>query len=154
MAVGKDYDKVLVIINSTNVMQMDFMTEIEGLDACLIVGPTGTVGAQAIPQIIWGEINPSGRTADTWPMDHRFNPAYYTSGYWPDTVNGTIKTQKATFGDDQHYWSFQEGSYYTGAPSRADLANSNQETGTGYCYFADYLEGIYVGYKWYEGLLE
>ena len=150
MAVGKDYDKVLVIINSTNVMQMDFMTEIEGLDACLIVGPTGTVGAQAIPQIIWGEINPSGRTADTWPMDHRFNPAYYTSGYWPDTVNGTIKTQKASFGDDQHYWSFQEGSYYTGAPSRADLANSNQETGTGYCYFADYLEGIYVGYKWYE----
>ena len=149
-AVGRDYEKVVVIINSTNVMQMDFMKEIEGLDACLLVGPTGTVGAQAIPQVIWGDINPSGRTADTWPMDHRYNPAYFTSGYWPDTVNGTYMTQQSSFGSDQHYWSFQEGSYYTGAPEKADLGNSNKETGTGYPFFADYLEGIYVGYKWYE----
>ena len=144
-AVGHDYGKVVVIINSTNVMQMDFLSDIPGLDACLLVGPTGTVAAQAIPQVIWGEINPSGRTADTWPMNHRYNPAYFTSGYWPDTVNGSIKTQNG-----QRWWSFQEGCYYTGAPSNADLANSNQETGTGYCYYADYVEGIYVGYKWYE----
>ena len=130
-AVGQDYDKVIVVMNSTNVMQMDFMSYIDGLDACLIVGPTGTVGARAIPQVLYGDINPSGRTADTWPMDHRFNPAYYTSGYWP---------------------SDNQGPFYTGAPSSANLATSNQRNEASFSHtnFADYIEGIYVGYRWYE----
>ena len=128
-AVGQDYDKVIVIINSSNVMQMDFMESIPGLDACLLVGPTGTVGAKAIPQILYGEIAPSGRTADTWPMNHRFNPAYFTSGYFPTG----------------------KGPAYTGAPSGANLPsqNSSGPSGNG-VNFADYLEGIYVGYRWYE----
>ena len=134
-AVGQDYEKVVVIVNSTNTMQMDFMTEIEGLDACLLVGPTGTVAAKAIPQILWGDINPSGRCADTWPMKHYYNIAYYTNGYWP--LNGD--TSKAI-----------EGMYYTNVPSGANLANSKSNTGHGHACFADYYEGIYVGYKWYE----
>ena len=134
-AVGQDYEHVIVVINSTNTMQMDFMTRIEGLDACLLVGPTGTVGAKAIPQVLWGDINPSGRTADTWPMNHRFNPAYYTSGYW----------SKA--GDSG---SAADAMYYTSVPNNANLANSNNNAGHGHAVFADYLEGIYVGYRWYE----
>ena len=134
-AVGQDYDKVVVIINSTNTMQMDFMSEIDGLDACLLVGPTGTVAAKAIPQILWGDINPSGRCADTWPMKHIYNIAYYTNGYWP--LNGD--TSKAI-----------EGMYYTGVPSGANLANSKSNSGHNHACFADYYEGIYVGYKWYE----
>ena len=133
--VGEDYDNVIVIINSTNTMQMDFMEEIPGLDACLLVGPTGTVGAKAIPQVLWGDINPSGRTADTWPMKHKYNVAYYTNGYWPD--NGDAS--KAI-----------EGMYYTGVPSGANLANSRENAGHGHAVFADYYEGIYVGYKWFE----
>ncbi len=133
-AVGADYENVIVIINSTNVMQMDFMSEIDGLDACLLVGPTGTVGAKAIPQILWGDINPSGRTADTWPMKHEYNVTYYTSGYWPsDTGTGGNKSDTMA------------GNYYTDVPSGANLAN-NIDTAN----FADYIEGIYVGYKWFE----
>ena len=134
-AVGEDYDHVIVIINSTNTMQMDFMTKIDGLDACLLVGPTGTVGARAIPQILYGDINPSGRCADTWPMNHRYNIAYYTNGYW----SGEGDTSKAA-----------EGMYYTNVPSGANLANSNSNTGHGHACFTDYYEGIYVGYKWFE----
>ena len=127
--VGQDYDKVIVIINNSNVMQMDFMKTIDGLDACLLVGPTGTVGAKAVPEVIWGKVNPSGRTADTWPMLHEYNPAYFTSGYWPT----------------------QKGPAYTGAPSNANLSSSNGSgpSGNG-VNFADYIEGIYVGYRWYE----
>ena len=126
--VGQDYDKVIVIINSVNTMQMDFMTNIDGLDACLLVGPTGTVGARAIPQVLYGDINPSGRTADTWPMNHRYNPAYWTVGYF----------------------SHGEGNTYPDIPAAAELSNRNAVAGNGYGVFADYLEGIYVGYKWYE----
>ena len=128
-AVGQDYEHVIVIINSSNTMQMDFMTDIEGLDACLLVGPTGTVGARAIPKVMWGDVNPSGRTGDTWPMKHWFNPTYYTSGYWPSN----------------------KGPYYTGVPRGANLASSNSQ-GDNWpnCNFADYSEGIYVGYRWWE----
>ena len=133
-AVGQDYENVIVIINSVNVMQMDFMSEIDGLDACLIVGPTGTVAAQAIPQIMWGEINPSGRTADTWPMKHEYNVTYYTSGYWPSDT-GTSGNKSDTM----------PGTQYTNVPSGANLAN-----GIDTANFADYIEGIYVGYKWFE----
>ena len=137
-AVGEDYGNVIVVINSSHTMQMDFMRDIPGLDACLIVGPTGSVGAKAIPQVLYGDINPSGRTADTWPMNHRYNPTYYTNGYFSD--NGSVNGAAA-------------GNYYTNVPSGANLANSgsgNGAAGHGHAVFADYIEGIYVGYKWYE----
>ena len=134
-AVGQDYENVIVIINSTNVMQMDFMRDIPGLDACLLVGPTGSFGYRAIPQVLYGEINPSGRTADTWPMNHRYNVTYYTTGYWSD--NGDSSKAAA-------------GAYYNNVPSGANLANSNSNAGHGHAVFADYYEGIYVGYKWFE----
>ena len=132
--VGQDYENVIVIINSTNVMQMDFMNYIDGLDACLLVGPTGTIGAKAIPQIIWGDLNPSGRCADTWPMKHEYNVAYYTNGYWPND-SGTDGNKNSTI----------EAMYYTNVPNGANLAN-----GINTANFADYYEGIYVGYRWFE----
>ena len=135
-AVGQDYKNTIVLINTPNTFQMDFMERIPGLDACLLVGPTGTVGAKAIPQIMWGEYAPSGKTADTWPMNHRYNPAYWTSGYFAG-ANGDTNSAAA-------------GNYYTNVPSGADLANRNSNTGHGHAVFADYYEGIYVGYKWYE----
>ena len=134
--VGQDYKNTIVLINTPNTFQMDFMERIPGLDACLLVGPTGTVGAKAIPQILWGEYSPSGKTADTWPMNHRYNPAYWTSGYFAGN-NGDTGSAAA-------------GNYYTNVPSGANLANNNSNTGHGHAVFADYYEGIYVGYKWYE----
>ena len=95
----------------------------------------GSVGAKAIPQIMYGDINPSGRTADTWPMKHEYNPTYYTTGYWSN--NGDTG-------------GAAECNYYTGVPSGANLANNNANSGHGHAIFADYYEGIYVGYKWYE----
>ena len=136
--VGQDYKNVIVIVNSTNTMQMDFMERIPGLDACLLVGPTGILGARAIPQIMWGDYAPSGKTADTWPMNHRYNPAYWTSGYFSN--NGDTSDGNGAIA----------GNYYTGVPSGANLANNNANSGHGHAVFADYIEGIYVGYKWYE----
>ena len=46
--VGANYDNVIVIINSTNAMELSFLDTIDGLDACLVVGPTGTKGASLL----------------------------------------------------------------------------------------------------------
>lgn len=103
--VAGKFDKVVVLLNMCNAFECGFLDTIEGIDACMYVGYTGTKGATAIPELLYGESSPSGRTVDTFAYDLFTNPAN----------NNTAK------------------------------AFSNK----GWSYM-DYLEGIYVGYKWYE----
>lgn len=124
------YKRVIVLLNTANNLQLDFLQNYENISACLVVGPTGTVGARAIPHVLWGDINPSGRTVDTMPYDHKTNVTYFTSGY----------QDKSGLGPN-----------YTNIPSGANLKTSNgQGVNLPNLNFADYIEGIYVGYKWYE----
>ncbi len=125
--VGENYEKVIVIVNSTNTMELDFVETISGIDACLCVGATGTRGASAIPSILYGEVSPSGHFTDTYAYDMSTN------------INW-MRTSSQGIG---HYTNGQE-LYPTGAGSNA--GSSTREAPA----FIDYIEGIYVGYKWYE----
>ncbi len=131
--VGATYENVIVLINSTNVMELGFMDTIEGLDACLIVGPTGTAGANAIPKIIYGEDGyfPSGKTADTYAYDLTTAATYVDTGKGNDTT---------------HFYTGANGLYPNG------VTHSNGSEGEPYrgVAYEDYRESIYVGYKWYE----
>lgn len=132
--VGKEFDNVIVVINSTNAMNLSFMDSIEGLDACLIVGGTGNNAANGVVNILYGcdedgnDVTPSGRTADTYAYDFKTSPAYYSQG---DV--GTM------------YYSGTKGMY----PSNLGDVNGDSHYKKGVSY-VDYVEGIYVGYKWYE----
>ena len=64
--VGANYAHVVVLINSTNVMELGQIETIPGIDACLIAGLSGSEGATAVPEVLWGDREPGGRTADTW----------------------------------------------------------------------------------------
>ena len=123
--VGSNFEKVVVIINSTNTMELGFLESIPGIDSCLIVGATGNKGADAIPGILYGEVNPSGRTVDTYPykFSYNINDKFSGGGIEGDSnsKNGTVKK-------------------YNDAVST--------EIG-GACY-VDYVENVYLGYKWFE----
>ena len=130
--VGAHYDKVIVIINSINTMELGFLETIEGLDACLIVGGTGWTGANAIPKVLYGDITPSGHLVDTYPYDLATIASYANSG------------------------GFEGEGYYTNATSSMYpmiVTNGNVGDNTtpyqGVAY-VDYVENIYVGYKWFE----
>lgn len=128
--VGQNFDKVVVLVNSTNAMELGPIETIPGIDACLLVGCTGSVGANAIPKILWGDIDPSGRTSDTYAYDLTTAASYANSGTWG--VN-TYTNSKGYYPDD---------------------GTLNGNVGTiatydGVSYY-DYQEGIYVGYRWYE----
>ena len=114
--VGKNYEKVIILINSCNTMNLAFLDEIEGLDSCLVIGPTGTRGAAGIPSILYGDVSPSGRLVDTYVYD----------------FNSNINIQYIGLG------SYDEVSKYV------NPVDSNSDA------YEDYIEGIYVGYKWYE----
>ncbi|MBQ3300964.1 MAG: glycoside hydrolase family 3 C-terminal domain-containing protein, partial [Eggerthellaceae bacterium] len=61
-----NHDKVIVIINSANAMELGFLED-EGIDAAIWVGTPGSTGTSAIGDVLTGAVNPSGRLVDTYP---------------------------------------------------------------------------------------
>ena len=52
--VGANYKNVVVLVNSTNVMELGQLETIPGVDACLIAGLSGSEAASVIPAVLWG----------------------------------------------------------------------------------------------------
>lgn len=78
------FDTTIVILNTTNTMHLGFLEDAElGIDACLYVGLTGQSGARAIPEILSGKINPSGKTTDIITLSgdiaKQYDPTYYNN---------------------------------------------------------------------------
>ena len=128
--VGANYAHVVVLINSTNVMELGQIETIPGIDACLIAGLSGSEGATAVPEVLWGDREPSGHTADTWAYDLTTAASYANAG-----MEGVGK------------YSAADGLYPADGTTNGNLD-------TPYTYeqvsYVDYAEGIYIGYKWYE----
>ena len=125
--VGANFENVIVIVNSTNAMELDFVDTIPGIDACLVVGATGTRAASAIPSVLYGAVSPSGRFADTYAYDMASN----------------INFKRTSAQGIGHYTGASD-MYPTGAGSNA--GGTRREAPA----FIDYIEGVYLGYKWYE----
>ena len=163
--VGQNYEKVIVLINSTNVMELGFMETIPGLDACLVVATTGKVGTRAIPKTIYCDLKdedgnvvsytPSGKLADTYAYD------LTTSSTYVDTGSGMESTHFFTNTTNNSFNSNGEGSIPTGSANSNGLYPTNHLHGNGDLNgrskvpykgvaYEEYREGIYVGYKWYE----
>lgn len=140
--VGANYENVIVLINSTNVMELGFLDEIEGIDACMIVGTTGSAGALAIPKMLYGERTPSGKTADTYAYDLSTSSTYVNIGSGLKGTNGqgadTTNFYSDTIGGNKLY------------PTNREYTNANPHAKYSGVAYTDYIEGIYVGYKWYE----
>ena len=124
--IAEDFENVIVIINSTNAMQLDFLQDIDGIDACISVGATGVQGALSIPEILWGDASPSGHLTDTYPYKHEYNITYY---------RGNAKFTR------QYQGGKAQECRTMGAGGSAFFQTS--------CY-VEYNEGIYVGYRWFE----
>ena len=124
--IAEDFDNVVVVINSTNAMQLDFVQEIEGIDACISVGATGVQGALSIPELLWGEACPSGHLTDTYPYDHKYNVTYFR-------------------GNAKFTHQYQGGK----AKECATMGSGGSAFYRTSCY-VEYTEGIYVGYRWFE----
>lgn len=118
--VKNNFDKVVVVINSANRMELGFLND-NDIDAAIYAGIPGQSGTLAIPRLMKGyktekasdgaekkvAVTPSGKLADTY--------TYSTRKYDPTDAN-----------------MFMMPHYYTGYGQ------------------ISYTESIYIGYKWYE----
>lgn len=68
-----NFDKVIVIINAANAIEMDFWDSPDfDVDAVLWVGYTGTWGLNAVADILAGSVNPSGHLVGTFCYGNTF----------------------------------------------------------------------------------
>ncbi len=129
--VGANYENVVVVINSTNTMELGFMETIDGLDSCLVVGGSGINAANGIVNVLYGEASPSGRLTDTYAYEFETNPTYINAG-----------------ADGENLYTDGSGYYPADGTTNGNVGNSSQlYDGVSY---VDYCEDIYVGYRWYE----
>ena len=119
--VCENFDKVIVIVNANNAMELGWTDEYEQIKAVLLAPGGGVSGFAAIGEILNGSVNPSGHTADTYLKDNLNAPYAANIGHF--RYNNVQDIQDAN----------AEASSYQGIVS-----------------FVNYVEGIYVGYKFYE----
>ena len=120
--VCSEYDKVIVIINANNAMELGWVDEYEQIGAVILAPGSGITGFAALGEILNGTVNPSGRTVDTFVKDLMATPYINNIGNMAYTNVDDLKA----------------------AIAAADPAYE------GNIAFANYVEGIYVGYKYYE----
>ncbi|HHT67007.1 MAG TPA: hypothetical protein GX010_02135 [Erysipelotrichaceae bacterium] len=130
----KKFNKVVLVINSANAMELGWLQETDDhmnngiytdpytnlqydftkVKAALWAGCCGSQGGIALANVLKGAVNPSGHLVNTYVRDLRKDPTW------------------------QNF-----GSYLY---DNSDELNSYQEE----TYFVDYEEGLYVGYRYYE----
>ncbi|HCO63167.1 MAG TPA: glycosyl hydrolase, partial [Clostridiales bacterium] len=101
-------NKVVVLINSANALQVDFLQDASyDIDACLWIGDVGISGINAVAQILAGQVNPSGRLVDTYCYDNYSAPAManFTPITYGGYTEGLIPAHAST------YMIYQEGIY-------------------------------------------
>lgn len=75
-----NFEKVIVVINSSSAMELGVLENDESVDAVLWVGAPGQTGFNAVGEVLNGTINPSGRTADIYPADFTKDPTFVNFG--------------------------------------------------------------------------
>ncbi len=119
-----NFDNVIVVYNGANTMELGFINDYQQIKGAIWCPGTGQSGFNALGEILSGAVNPSAKTSDTFVYDLTATPSYNNFGsFLYDNM------------DDYSYTStnFMTGAEETTIPS-----------------FVNYVEGIYVGYRFYE----
>ena len=111
--VRNDFDKVIVLLNSPN--QMEVHEIIPYCDAILYIGFPGHQGFVGVAEILRGKVNPSGKLVDTYATSSLSAPATVNSGT-QSPLYANVDHINATIGADEfaEYMSFQAEGIYIG----------------------------------------
>lgn len=128
--VSSNFKNVVLVINSTNAMELGFLDEYPSIKSVVWIGFPGESGTKSLARILNGKVNPSGHLVDTWVSDVMSMPA--ANNYMKLEENGKWAESK---------------NHYTNAPqAKNPLTQKTEDIG----FFTQLHEGIYVGYKYYE----
>lgn len=124
--VCREFDNVVVIYNGANPLELGWTEEYDAIKGVLLCAGAGATGFNALGNILSGEVNPSGKTADTWLRDLQKAPYINNIGHFAYSNTGAVE----------------------------EAAKQAWERADGIVSFVNYTEGIYVGYRFYETAAE
>lgn len=123
------FDNVIVVINANNAMELGWVEDYDSIGAVILAPGPGDSGFTALGEILNGTVNPSGRTADTYVRDLTDSITWNHSGNSGNNL-------------------------YTNVSDLTKSLAREDNTFNGVVSFTDYVEGIYMGYKFYETAAE
>lgn len=126
--VCSEFSNVVVIINAANPMELGFLEEYSSIKSALLVPGVGVNGFNSLGDVLSGKVNPSGRTADTFVYDLTDTPTFNNFGLF-------------------EYNNISDLMYVDETNENVGGAGMSLNESM---YFVNYVEGIYVGYKFYE----
>lgn len=119
-----NFDNVVVVYNGANTMELGFLNDYKQIRGAIWCPGTGQSGFESLGAVVAGTVNPSGKTSDTFVYDLTATPTYNNFGnFLYDNMDEFAATSK----------NFGTGEEEATIPS-----------------FVNYVEGIYVGYRFYE----
>ena len=116
-----NFDNVVLIYNGLSTFELGFVNDYPQIKGVLWCQGAGQTGFDGLGTILNGSVNPSGKTSDTFVYDLTATPTWNN------------------FGDFQ-YDNMQE----------FKIDESDPYVGGAMPTFVNYVEGIYVGYRFYE----
>ena len=138
--------KTIVLINSANALQVDFLKNNEyDIDAALWIGDVGISGINAVAEILTGKVNPSGSLVDTYCYDNFSAPAMWN--FTPTTYEGYVEGGDVP-AKSKSYMIYQEGIYV--GYKYYETRYEDFVTGSGNA--GDYAYGDIVAYPFGYGL--
>ncbi|MCR4603185.1 MAG: glycoside hydrolase family 3 C-terminal domain-containing protein [Prevotella sp.] len=125
-ALAKANPRLVTVIVAGGPVDVSTVSEVS--QALLVSWFNGSMGGQALAEVLTGQVSPSGRLPMTWPCKLEDVPAYATGSY-PQDIN-----KQGTAGQDDIF---------------VGLVN-NQSNERRQQLIANYAEQDMVGYRWYD----
>ncbi len=109
------FEKVIVLLNTPSQFETGFLDDPghyayhDNIKAALWVGYPGKTGINAVGRILKGEVNPSGKTVDTWARDFKHDPTW--NNFSDNMRSGGNKYSNLSVSTGSKYVIYKEGIY-------------------------------------------
>lgn len=100
--VCSEFSDVIVIFNISNIMDISWLEDYESIKAAMIMWLPGEVATNSVGEVLSGEVNPSGKLADTISYDIDDHPASQNFGDFK---------YKGVIGIPKYFVNYCEGIY-------------------------------------------
>lgn len=132
-----NFKKRIVLVNTFNTPELGWLDEYN-IDACVYIGGPGEVGLDSVIDVLVGNVNPSGKLADTYAYNAFAHPSMQNFGDFTFANHDAV-----TNPDSKKYLMYNEGIYvgYRYFETRYEDSVLNRGNATS-------AKGAYQGQKW------
>jgi beta-glucosidase len=104
-AIYSKNQNIIVILSTGSVVELPFADKVQ---AILITYLTGEAGGEALAKLLTGEVNPSGKLSETWPLTYNDVPS---ASFFPGTNNISLY-KESIFVGYRYYLTAQKNVLY------------------------------------------